>query len=360
MPLAWGSAASASFEFARRPTVVDGPGDARRAVTSRFPACRCGGHGLCNNRALNHLDVVSCHGPDLLEGVRVIEVRSLVKRFGAFTALHGLTFDVPAGSVTGFLGLNGAGKTTTLRVLSCFLPPTGGSVSVCGFDTVRQSMDVRRLIGYLPESVPLHLELRVAEYLRFRARLKGVSAREVTAAVDEAATRCRIDDVLKRPIGTLSKGYRQRVGLADAIVHRPSVLILDEPTSGLDPTQRMQVRHLVKDVGEKRTVFVSTHIIPEVEATCEQVVIIHRGNVVARSSLKDLRRAREWRLRWRGAARPGSELSDGVQTLHIGSESDGSRLASEIVASGGELVEFGPQLDSLERTFARLTSGSEV
>ena len=179
-----------------------------------FSADRCGGHGLCNNRALNHRDVVSCHGPDVLEGLRVIEVRSLVKRFGAFTALHGLTFDVPAGSVTGFLGLNGAGKTTTLRVLSCFLPPTGGSVSVCGFDTVRQSMDVRRLIGYLPESVPLHLELRVGEYLRFRARLKGVAApRGLPKLCAELLERVNLTAAAKRKVKTYSGGMRQRFGI---------------------------------------------------------------------------------------------------------------------------------------------------
>jgi ABC-2 type transport system ATP-binding protein len=291
----------------------------------------------------------------------VIEVTTLTKRFGSFTALDDVSFQVPRGSVTGFLGLNGAGKTTTLRILSCFLPPTSGAVRICGLDTVRESLPVRRKIGYLPESVPLYPEMRVREYLRFRARLKGVAAKAVTAAIDEAMQRCRIADVAGRPIGTLSKGYRQRVGLADAIVHRPEVLILDEPTSGLDPAQRVFVRELIGDVGRERTVFLSTHIIPEVEATCDGVVIIHRGKIRAASTLADLRARSRWLVRWDGEDARGAEAApDGGRQRTFPDQAAASRAASEVVSRGGKLLELRADSESLEQTFTRMTARSET
>jgi ABC-2 type transport system ATP-binding protein len=291
----------------------------------------------------------------------LIEVSALTKRFGSFTALDAVSFEVRKGSVTGFLGLNGAGKTTTLRVVSCFLPPTSGAVRICGLDTVRDSLEVRRRIGYLPEMVPLYTELRVGEYLRFRARLKGMAARETGRAVEEAASRCRVADVIKRPIGTLSKGYRQRVGLADAIVHSPEVLILDEPTSGLDPAQRVFVRELIGEIGRERTVFLSTHIIPEVEATCDAVVVIHRGRIRASSALADLRGSSRFVVRWTGADLPGAETTpSGERVLACPDRGAASEAAAKVVRSGGKLLGLGAESDTLETVFTKMTSGSDA
>jgi ABC-2 type transport system ATP-binding protein len=294
-------------------------------------------------------------------GLSVIEVDSLTKHFGGYAALHGLTFSVRKGSVTGFLGQNGAGKTTTLRILACFLPPSSGSARVAGFDTVARSEEVRRRVGYLPESVPLYPELRVEEYLRFRARLKGVAAKEASAAVSEAASRCLLTEVLRRPIGNLSKGFRQRVGLADAIVHRPDVLILDEPTSGLDPTQRVEVRSTVKALGAERTVVVSTHILPEVEATCDHVVLLHRGTVAADRPLAELRDRGRMRLVFRGADLPDAIAeADGTRRCEAPDRETASRLAAEVVRRGGVLLELSPAVESLETVFARLTGGRDA
>ncbi len=291
----------------------------------------------------------------------MIEVDGLVKRYGGFTALHGISFSVRGGSVTAFLGLNGAGKSTTLRVLSCFLPPTSGTVTVAGHDAVRASEAVRREIGYLPESVPLHPEMKVGEYLRFRARLKGVPATELSAAVSQAASRCKVDDVVGAPIGSLSKGYRQRVGIADAIVHRPKVLILDEPTSGLDPAQRLQVRALVKELGSDRTVFVSTHIIPEVEATCDDIVVIHRGRIVASGPLASLARGGGVRLIFEKAALPNAETRDDGRNVAVFATPElASSAAAAVVKQGGTLHELAPIREGLEAAFSRLTTGADA
>lgn len=290
----------------------------------------------------------------------MIEVDRLVKRYGGHTALHGISFSVRGGSVTAFLGLNGAGKSTTLRVLSCFLPPSSGAVTVAGFDVVRQSHEVRRSIGYLPESVPLHLEMKVREYLSFRSRLKGVAARDVATRIAAAASRCDVTDVLNAPIGSLSKGYRQRVGIADAIVHQPKVLILDEPTSGLDPAQRLQVRSLVKELGSDRTVFVSTHIIPEVEATCDTVVVIHKGHIVRAGPIQSMSRGGGIRLVTRGAANLQGELQgDGTSSAVFRTLEEASAAASRIVRSGGHILEMAPEQEGLEVAFARMTSGTD-
>jgi ABC-2 type transport system ATP-binding protein len=291
----------------------------------------------------------------------VIEVSSLTKNYGPFTALDSISFQVAGGSVTGFLGLNGAGKSTTLRILSSFLPPTSGAVRICGLDTVRDSLAVRKKIGYLPETVPLYPEMRVSEYLAFRARLKGVPSRDVARAVDEAAARCRVGDVVRRPIGVLSKGYRQRVGLADAIVHRPEVLILDEPTSGLDPAQRVFVRELIGEIGRERTVFLSTHIIPEVEAACDAVVVIHKGRIRATSRLADLGSRGRTVLRWTGPALDGAQTStSGVHTLAFDDRAPASEAAAEVVRRGGRLVELASEKETLETVFTRMTAGADA
>jgi ABC-2 type transport system ATP-binding protein len=209
----------------------------------------------------------------------MIQVDNLTKYFGPVLAVDRVTFAVDKGEIVGFLGLNGAGKTTTMRILTSYLPATSGIAKVAGFDVMTESLDVRRNIGYLPESVPLYAEMRVDEYVNFRAKLKGVPRPQRLGRVEYCLERCRLKEVRRRLIGTLSKGYRQRVGLADAMVHDPAILILDEPTSGLDPMQIRETLALIKELGENHTVLLSTHILPEVEAICERVIIIAGGRV---------------------------------------------------------------------------------
>jgi ABC-2 type transport system ATP-binding protein len=218
----------------------------------------------------------------------MIEVRGLVKRFGETEALTGVSFHAGKGEVVGFLGPNGAGKTTTLRVLATYLAPDGGSASVSGIDVVERPMEVRRRIGYLPEQPPLYFDHTVEEFLRFCAAIRRLPRSRVRARVDEVAGRCGLGDVRHRLIGNLSRGFRQRVGLAQALVHDPEVLILDEPTVGLDPQQIREIRGLIRELGTGRTVLLSTHILPEVAMTCGRAVIIHRGRVVAEETLDAL------------------------------------------------------------------------
>jgi len=222
----------------------------------------------------------------------MIQVDNLVKRYSGVTALHGLTFSVQPGEIVGFLGPNGAGKSTTMRILSCYMPATAGTAIVAGFDTYKQSLDVRKRIGYMPENVPLYPEMRVNEYLNFRAALKGVPRSRRKLQVEKVSEQCGISDVMRKIIGHLSKGYRQRVGLADALVHDPELVILDEPTIGLDPNQIRQVRDLIKGLGKNHTVLLSTHILTEVEMTCSRVIIINRGRIVASDTPENLKRLR--------------------------------------------------------------------
>ncbi len=203
-------------------------------------------------------------------------------------AVDDISFEVAKGQIVGFLGPNGAGKTTTMRILTCFLPPTSGTATVAGFDVVEQPMEVKRRIGYLPETPPVYPEMEVGEYLAFVGKLKGLSGATVGKRVDEVAERCAVADVKHKLIGKLSKGYRQRVGLAQAIIHNPDVLILDEPTAGLDPKQINETRDLIKSLAGDHTIILSTHILPEVEQTCERVVIISKGKLVATDSVQNL------------------------------------------------------------------------
>src|ERR1039458_3637592 len=211
----------------------------------------------------------------------MIKVEGLTKRYARTVAVDNISFEVAKGQIVGFLGPNGAGKTTTMRVLTCFLPPTAGSASVAGFDVLEHPMEVKRRIGYLPETPPLYPEMEVSEYLRFVGRLKGISSADIAKRVDEVTGRCAIGDVRNKLISKLSKGYRQRVGLAQAIIHNPDVLILDEPTSGLDPKQIIEIRELLKSLAGDHTIILSTHILTEVSQTCQRVVIINKGHVVA-------------------------------------------------------------------------------
>ncbi|MBU4459398.1 MAG: ABC transporter ATP-binding protein [Verrucomicrobia bacterium] len=220
----------------------------------------------------------------------MVRVEHLTKRFGGMTAVDDLSFEVGRGEIVGMLGPNGAGKTTTLRMIAGFLRPTGGTISVGGRSVQDDSIEVRRRTGYMPEHAALYPEMRVAEYLRYRAALKGVPARRVRRRVSESADLCGIGPVLGRIIGRLSKGYRQRVALADALVHEPELLILDEPTLGLDPSQIRQARDLLRGLAERHTVLLSSHILPEVEMTCGRVIILHRGRLLASEPVQALAR----------------------------------------------------------------------
>jgi len=225
----------------------------------------------------------------ILSGIRMISVQGLTKSYGAIHAVRDLSFSVDRGEVIGFLGPNGAGKSTTMKILSGYLPADEGEVRIAGFDILSQSLKARSRIGYLPENVPLYPEMRVSEYLRYRAALKGVRSRRITEKVEDALELCSVSHVRKQLIGTLSKGYRQRVGLADALVNEPDILILDEPTIGLDPGQIREVRELIKGLAKRHTILLSSHILSEVEMTCSRVLIINKGRIVATGTPAELR-----------------------------------------------------------------------
>jgi ABC-2 type transport system ATP-binding protein len=314
----------------------------------------------------------------------MITVTDLTKRYARTTAVDHISFSVHKGDIVGFLGPNGAGKTTTMRMLTCFFPPTAGTATVAGFDVLTQSMEVRRRIGYLPEAPPLYLEMETIEYLRFVGRLKGLSGARLETRVAYVLDRCNIGDVKMKLLGKLSKGYRQRVGLAQAIIHNPDVLILDEPTSGLDPKQINETRDLIKSLAGDHTIILSTHILPEVEQTCEQVLIINKGKLVATDSVHNLQ------ARARGAesvlievgARNGEfaiprvharlEKINGVSRATLKEEFQNGAvfeveaskgqlvrgdLARAVVESGWDLNELRPSAMSLEEIFLQLTGG---
>jgi ABC-2 type transport system ATP-binding protein len=311
----------------------------------------------------------------------MIQVDRLTKQYGPVTAIRDVSFSVEKGEIVGFLGPNGAGKTTTMRILSCFVPATGGTARVAGYDVFSQSLDVRKRIGYLPENVPLYLEMPVAAYLEFVAEIKGVSRSERKRRVAEVMDRCDIADVQHRLIGKLSKGYRQRVGLAQALVNDPDVLILDEPTIGLDPVQIAEIRALIKSLAGEHTVILSTHILPEVSMVCQGVIIIHRGRIVARGSLDRL--AEEFfptsriQLQIAGPADavgaalrqvPGvlrieqQGVSDGVW-LYLVESTRGRDVRAQIAQLVAErrwgLLELHQEGMSLEEVFLRVVAGEE-
>ena len=211
----------------------------------------------------------------------MITVEHLTKSYGKARAVNDISFTVERGEILGFLGPNGAGKTTTMRILASYMPPSSGRATVAGFDVFEQSLEARAHLGYMPENVPLYNDMRVTEYLDYRAALKAVPHRRIKERVGDVKELCGLKEVEKKLIGTLSKGYRQRVGLADALLHEPDLLILDEPTIGLDPNQIRQVRELIKNLGKQHTILLSTHILPEVEMTCTRVIIIHKGQIEA-------------------------------------------------------------------------------
>jgi ABC-2 type transport system ATP-binding protein len=311
-----------------------------------------------------------------------IDVRALGKRYGGFHALKDVSFAIGAGEIVGFLGPNGAGKTTTMKVLTGFTSPTSGHATVAGFDIVEQSLEVRRRIGYLPEAAPTYAEMRVLDYLDFVGRVRALGAAERTRAIERAAAECDIVDRLHQVIGTLSKGYRQRVGLAQALLHQPEILVLDEPTSGLDPNQILAIRNLVRRIGAKRTVLLSTHILQEVEATCDRVLILNRGQLVADAPIADVRAARAGGMLVKvsfapGAVRLSAEAIQGLvaaipgvvraapqaqaepdtTAIEVVSDRDVRRDLFELAcAQGLRLAELARGTSTLEEVFRRLTS----
>ncbi len=307
----------------------------------------------------------------------MIKVNGVTKKYPSRLAVDNVSFEVARGEIVGFLGPNGAGKTTTMRMLAGYLPMDAGSIEIAGYDISTHPQDVRRRIGYLPESCPLYPEMRVDEYLRFRAELKGVKPAARKAKINEVKEQCGLTDVGKRIIGQLSKGYRQRVGLADSLVHDPDLLILDEPTVGLDPFQIRQVRELITQLAERHTVLLSTHILQEVEAICERILIIVEGKVVASDTEENLHRKlhacsiiemeimadKDTALaKVDGLAgmdvRNASELADGWLWLEVEADSPTMRvdLFNLAVSEGWVLRELSEQQHSLEDTFVQLTS----
>ncbi len=306
----------------------------------------------------------------------MIEVQGLVKDFGTTRAVAGVSFSVRAGEIMGLLGPNGSGKTTIMRVLTGFFPPSEGRVAIDGLDVTDHALAVRQRIGYLPENVVLYPDLTVRRFLSFCAEVKGVSAGTRRARLDEVMTACGLTEVAGKPIGNLSKGYRQRVGIAQAIVHRPKVLVLDEPTVGLDPSQIVDIRALIKSLGGSTTILLSTHILPEVSVTCERVMIIDYGRIIAEDTADGLTRrlqgSHETRARIAGPREPvlvalralpsledvrEEPGADGVVTVTLrSSRGDETRqaLAERVVGAGWGLLELRPLPMTLEDLFVRL------
>ena len=312
----------------------------------------------------------------------MITAKQLTKRYPRTVAVDEISFEVAKGQIVGFLGPNGAGKTTTMRMLTCFLPPSAGTASVAGFDVLEHPFEVKKRIGYLPEAPPIYPEMETAEYLKFVGKLKGLSGADLKKRVDYVCDRCAVGEVKNKLLGKLSKGYRQRVGLAQAIIHNPDVLILDEPTAALDPKQINETRDLIKSLAGDHTIILSTHILPEVEQTCEQVIIINKGKLVATDSVRNLQ------ARARGAesvlveiaGRSGSlevpivqhklEQVSGVSRVLCKQQVDSRALfevesqkgrlvrgdlARAVVESGWDLNELRPAAMSLEEIFLQLT-----
>ena len=313
----------------------------------------------------------------------MIQVEHLTKRYAGKTAIQDLNFTVDKGEIVGFLGPNGAGKSTTMRILSSYLPPTSGLVKVAGYDVFQKSLQARRRIGYMPEDVPLYGDMRVREFLKFRGQLKGLSGRRLRERQGAVTELCSLREVEKKLIGTLSKGFRQRVGLADALIHEPDLLILDEPTIGLDPNQIRSVRDLISDLGKKHTILLSSHILSEVEIVCSRVLIIHKGQIQASDTpenlLKTIRRAGSIRLevKTRDGEEPAealrqikgvrdvatsAEVQDGWHSLRMRIEAD-SDLREAIYALAVErkwvLRELSRINATLEDVFVEITQTDE-
>ena len=308
----------------------------------------------------------------------MIEVRELTKNYGPYKAIDRLSFSVKKGEVVGFLGPNGAGKTTTMKIITGFMAPSEGSVQVAGFDVFENPIEVKKRIGYLPETPPVYGEMSVEDYLRFVANLKGVEKSRITSLVERALEKTDLGNVRKRMIQNLSKGYRQRVGISQALVSDPEVLVLDEPTVGLDPRQVHEVRMLIKELAGQHTIILSTHILPEVQASCERIIIVNKGKIVAQDTIASLSKRREGssRVHVRVGQASASLLQQltqqmksvtGVRTVESSQpglfevETDGSQevtphLAAKIIGGGGSLYELREEKLNLEDVFLKLTT----
>jgi ABC-2 type transport system ATP-binding protein len=314
---------------------------------------------------------------------QMIEVEGLTKNYGSFRAVDRVSFNVRRGEVLGFLGPNGAGKSTTMKILTCYLAPTAGRAVVAGHDVFGDSLEVRKRVGYLPEDTPIYRDMTVVEFLQFAAEMRGMERDKSSARIKEIGTRCGLADVAGKLVGELSKGFRQRVGLAQAMLHDPDILILDEPTSGLDPNQIVEIRSLIKEIGREKTVILSTHILPEVQATCSRVVIISGGKLVADGTPDELR-ARERGGRYRVVVESNGvpkdairdrlaslagvtrcEVVTGEEGAHVfaidaGSASDLRKpIFRAAVDNRWTLLELGREAASLEDVFRNLTTGEE-
>lgn len=314
----------------------------------------------------------------------MIRVDGLTKDYGQFRAVDRVTFNVRKGEVLGFLGPNGAGKSTTMKMLTCYLAPTAGAASVAGFDVFDESLEVRRRLGYLPEDTPLYRDMTVVEYLGFVAEMRQMDPSKVSGRIKEVGGRCGLGDVAGKLVGELSKGYRQRLGLAQAILHDPDILVLDEPTSGLDPNQIVEIRELIKELGREKTVILSTHILPEVQATCTRILIISGGKLVA-DDTPDALRSREKGSRYRLVVESNGFSPDAVRsklaglpgvarceaiageqgtsafTLDAGTPDDLRRtIFRAAVDNRWPLLELVRESVSLEDVFRNLTTGDDV
>ena len=316
----------------------------------------------------------------------MISVSDLTKVYGQNVAVDHVSFEVPEGQIVGFLGPNGAGKSTTLRMLTCYLPPTSGGAKIAGFDIFHQSDEVRQKLGYLPENCPLYTEMKVDEYLDFRGQLRGMDRELRRKRIDYVTERCWLTNVRRKTISHLSKGYRQRVGLADALLHNPPVLILDEPTVGLDPAQIRETRKLIKDLGGDHTVILSTHILPEVEAVCDRAIVIAGGKIAAQGTPEELRQSRRMQARVLVECRaPSKELESAlervsgvrqVEVLSNGSSHDNhyvtaalrpkdgydvrEEVARTVIQHGWPLREIRLEHATLEEFFVQVTANQAM
>ena len=271
----------------------------------------------------------------------MIEVNNVTKYFGNFPAVTDISFRVEPGEIVGFLGPNGAGKSTTMKIITGFLPPTEGSVTVAGYDVVTESLNARRHIGYLPETVPLYTEMNVREYLDYMGKIRGMDAASIRRRIDDVVDVCHLEDYYTSIIGKLSKGFRQRVGIAQSIIHEPDVLVLDEPTIGIDPIQVVETRRLIKELSGKQTVIVSTHILPEVSQICERVIVIHEGQIVAIDEPDQLAQ------RLLGRERVDLQVKGPQQeVLAVLAEVPGVQTANRVNIQRGELPQYRVESES--------------
>lgn len=310
----------------------------------------------------------------------MIEVKNLTKRYGPTVAVDNVSFNAKAGEVLGFLGPNGAGKTTTMRVLTCYLSADEGNATVDGYDVFDQSVEVRKRIGYLPESAPLYLDMGVIDYLKFIAQVRDIPKSQRQQRTKEVIDICGLESVIQKDVGELSKGFRQRLGLAQCLIHNPPILIMDEPTSGLDPNQIIEIRNLIKEIGKEKMIIFSTHILPEVSATCSRILIINNGKIVANGSPESLaERAKGGEVVDITIRGPADEIESKLQDLNFVNEFDrvntvdgllSYRIASEkgtnaaeelfqfVVQNGWSLTELRQESVSLEDVFRELTGES--